>query len=241
MATASKLEMLKYRLLVVELLRAAKSKFTYRELSRITGFDQTILARYVNGVMIPSYEHALRLWKSLKEYFEPSRVIAESISSFGGLLDLTPVLSDPLMLRLIAMEFLERFQGEDITRILVPETSGISLATALSIHFNVPLVVARRRKENPLEDYIEGHLVESPRIYRIFYVPRRQLTKGDRVLIVDDVVQTGLTLSVMEKIVGEARARIVGVAALVVVGDEWKSRSSIDKIEAILYLSVHPH
>ncbi len=240
MPRGRRLERLRFRLLVVDALRSAKSRYSYRELSEATGVDPTLLARYVAGSMIPSYEHAERIWAGLRRLVDPARAILSSIRRYGGLIDLTDFLSDPVMLRVAALEFLERFSGEEVTRILVPEASGIPLATSLSLHFNAGLVIARRRKENPLEDYIEGHLVESPRVSRIFYVPRRSLGRGENVLIVDDIVQTGYTLSVMERIVEAASARLVGVAALVVIGEEWRRRLKARRVEALLSISGRP-
>ena len=236
----NKLESLRYRVLVTEALRNAKRLFSYRELSNATGVDATLLARYVNGSMVPSYEHAVKIWKGLKRLLDPAKTILDVAKSYGGLIDLSPITSDPLMLRLISLEFLERFRDSRVTKILVPETSGISLGTAMALHFNVPLVVARRRKENPLEEYIEGHVVESPMMYRIFYVPKKSISRSDRILIVDDIIQTGLTLAVMENIVESVGAEIVGVAALVAVGEEWRRKLKVSRIESILTISGHP-
>jgi len=239
-AGSSRLEKLRFRLLVVDALRAAKARYSYRELSEATGVDATLLARYVGGSMVPSYEHAVEIWRGLRRLLDPAREVLAALRRYGGLLDLTSVVTDPLMLRLIALEFLERFRGENITRILVPETSGIPLAAAMALHFNARLVIARRRKENPLEEYIEGHIVESPRVSRIFYVPRSSIGRRDNVLIVDDVVQTGYTLSVMEKIVEAAGARLAGVAAVVVIGEEWRRRLKARRVEALLSISGRP-
>lgn len=238
--SVDKLDKLRYRLLVVEALRAAKTRYSYRELSRMIGMDSTVLARYVTASVIPSYDQAVRLWRILRRVFDPAKLILESASMYGGLLDLTPALSDPLTLKIITLEFLERFRHSGITKILVPEAAGIPLATALSLAFNVNLVIARRAKENPLLEYIEEHIVETPRVTRIFYIPKGSLGRGDNVLVVDDIIQSGYTLAVMRKLIERSGARLAGVAALVVVGEEWKSKSGVDRIEAIINLSKHP-
>ncbi|MEB3774625.1 MAG: hypothetical protein GSR86_06860 [Desulfurococcales archaeon] len=234
-----RVEVLRNRLLAVDLLKEAKAVMTYRELSTITGIDETVLAKYVNGSMVPSAGQAERIVKMLLSRLNPRRVILERAAELEGFLDLEPVLSNPLYLKLASMEFYNRFRGDDVTKLLVPETSGISLATAMSLTFNKGMVIARRRKENPRIEYIEEHLSEPPSIRRIFYIPRASLTRWDRILIVDDIVQTGLTLAVMEKLARRANAKIVGVAALVVVGDEWARRTSITRVESLVKLTRH--
>ena len=232
--TVNRYQAIKYRLLVAEALRVAKKFYSYRELSRITGIPEGMLSRYVTGHVIPSIEQAERIWRALEKALDPRRIVAERIRELGGLIDLTPILTNPLTLRIISVYFYNRLAGKNITRILVPETSGITLATTLAMVFDVPMAIARRVRDNPYEDYIEGSYVEPPSHYVVFYVPRRQLSRGDRVLVVDDIIQTGRTLAALRRIVEEAGARITAVAALVVVGDEWRRRAGIEEVEALV-------
>jgi len=141
------------------------------------------------------------------------------------------------MLKILAVEFYERFRGRSIDKILVPETSGITLATALAMTFEATLVVARRVKDNPVIEYLEEHVIEPPTTRSIFYIPEGSLKKGDGVLIVDDIIQTGLTLAVMKRFVDRVGARLEGVAAIIVIGDEWRKRVNVDRVEAIAYIS----
>ena len=235
----SKSEKLRYRILVVEALRAARRllPYSYRQLAREIGFDETLLARYSSGLSVPSYEQAIELMKALRRVLDPAKLTLNRASEFKGLLDLTPILSDPYMLKVLAIEFYERFKDREVNKILVPETSGITLATAIAITFDATLVVARRSKDNPVMEYIEEHVVEPPTVKNIFYVPKGSLRGSDRVLIVDDIVQTGLTLTVMKRFIDRAGAKLQGVAAIVVIGEEWRRRVDINSVEAIIMIS----
>lgn len=236
MGGASKAERLRYRLLAVDALRAVKEllQYSYKQLSREIGFDETLLARYSTGSTVPSYDMALRLISSIRRSLDPARIAIMKLKEYKGLLDLTPILTDPHMLRVLALEFYERFRGSGVSKILVPEASGITLATALSLTFNAPMVIARRSKDNPLVEYLEEHVVEPPSTRSIFFIPRGSIGRGDRVLIVDDIVQSGITLSVMKRLVDRSGAEVVGVASVVVVGDEWRKRAGIERVEALI-------
>lgn len=236
---ANKVEKLKYRILAVEALRAVRRllPYSYRQLSREINFDETLLARYSTGITVPSYEQAEELIAALRKSLDPARITLMKAGEYKGLLDLVPILSDPFMLKLLSLEFYERFRGRDITKILVPETSGITLATALALTFDSSLVIARRTKDNPMIEYVEEHIIEPPAIKNIFYIPKGSLKKEDKVLVVDDIVQTGFTLAVMKKLVERAGAKLQGVATIVVVGDEWRRRVDIDKVEALITIS----
>jgi len=235
----SKSEKLRYRILVVEALRAARRllPYSYRQLAREIGFDETLLARYSSGLSVPSYEQAIELMKALRRVLDPAKLTLNCAGEFKGLLDLTPILSDPYVLKVLAIEFYERFKDREVNKILVPETSGITLATAIAITFDATLVVARRSKDNPVMEYIEEHVVEPPTVKNIFYVPKGSLRGSDRVLIVDDIVQTGLTLTVMKRFIDRAGAKLQGVAAIVVIGEEWRRRVDINSVEAIIRIS----
>ncbi|MEM3213370.1 MAG: phosphoribosyltransferase, partial [Metallosphaera sp.] len=49
---------LRDRLLAVDLLRELKVSYTYKELSKMLGLQESLLCRYVNGTTIPSEQQA---------------------------------------------------------------------------------------------------------------------------------------------------------------------------------------
>jgi len=76
----SKSEKLRYRILVVEALRAARRllPYSYRQLAREIGFDETLLARYSSGLSVPSYEQAIELMKALRRVLDPAKLTLNS-------------------------------------------------------------------------------------------------------------------------------------------------------------------
>ncbi len=239
MGGRDRLHELRFRMLVAEALRAVKSEgYSYRRLARLLGVNHTLLARYVSGSLLPSLEQAARIWEGLRGLVDLGERVRRQLRE-QGVLDLSDVLSSPLLLRIASLEFLERFQGTPVSKILVPETSGISLATALALAFDAPLVVARRRKPVPGREYLEASVSLAPSIVRIFYIPQGSINSGDWVLVVDDLVQSGLTLEAMRRLVEASGARLAGVAAVVVYGTSWEARARLPggaRVEAIVRL-----
>jgi adenine phosphoribosyltransferase len=236
LAGRDRLGELRFRMLVVDALRAVKGEgYSYRTLARMLGVNHTLLARYVAGSLLPSIEQARRLWEGLRGLVNLGGRIRRQLMG-GGVLDLSDILSSPLHLRIASLEFLDRFRGVEVSKILVPETSGISLATALALAFDVPLVIARRRKNVPGREYLEASVSLAPNIVRIFYIPRGSLAGGDSVLVVDDLIQSGLTLEAMRRLVESSGARLAGVAAVVVYGSSWRARARLPpeaRVEAL--------
>ena len=216
-------------LVVVEALRLAKQRYSYRELSLATGVPAPHLSRYVTGRGLPSPEKAREILGGLWRLANPRKALAERLAETGGVLDTSIVLTDPLHLLLTALYFMERIDPGKVTRILVPEASGIPFATTLSLSLEKPFTVARRGP-------VLGNEVCSDTVPS-FCIPRGSLTRADTVLIVDDIVETGRTLQAMRNLAEKTGAKIHRVAALVVVGEEWRETSSLHEIEALVTLT----
>ena len=62
-----------------------------------------------------------------------------------------------------------------------------------------------------------------------------QMLKNKKVIIVDDVVSTGVTMRMIKKLMEQVGAKIVGYAAIVRQGDE-----QFDKLDNFIYLTQLP-
>jgi len=233
--TTSQYEKIRTRLYAVSLLRFAKRRLKYRELAEILGVDMSLLARYVSGLVVPSYEQSLSLINALRNVVSLEDIVREEISRHKGYVDLSGLLSDTVFLELVGYELSSKFNSPPPDAVIVPETSGISLATEIARQLQSRLVVARKRKDNPMEEYYEEHLIIPPNVRRSFYVRKSLVRPGDSILIVDDIVHSGLTLSALERLIRRINGRLLGVASIVVVGGAWRDKVNPEiRIESIL-------
>ncbi len=217
------------RLYATRLLRVAKKRKKYKELERALGIDSTLLARYVAGSVLPGDQQARKIIDTLGGRRLLADILRSHVEEHGGYIDLVPLLADIDYLCSLSLDLALRYASERVTAILVPETSGISLASLIASHLDARLVVARRRKENPLSKYEEEHLVAPPNIRRSFYIRKNLLDERDHVLIVDDIIHSGLTLHVVTRIAQRVGASLVGVSSVVVIGNRWK-RAGLEKL-----------
>jgi adenine/guanine phosphoribosyltransferase-like PRPP-binding protein len=98
----------------------------------------------------------------------------------------------------------------------------------------VGLVIAKKAREVGVREFIEEIYIPSKTAIMIsLYVPRDALRKGDCVLIVDDVIDSGEAQIAMTRIVQKAKGEVTGMYALVGMGAEWKN-----KIEAVTHCPV---
>lgn len=109
-------------------------------------------------------------------------------------------------------EFFRLFGGEEVTRILTIEASGIGIACVAGQYFNVPVVFAKKSKTTNIDGSVYTARVESfthGTTYDIM-VEKAFLQPTDRVLLIDDFLANGAALRGLAAIVKEAGATLVG-------------------------------
>lgn len=104
---------------------------------------------------------------------------------------------------------------EKATVILAPEAMGIHLAVPVALETDLPYVVARKRSYG-----LDGETIAYCETgYGTSCIHVNDITAGDRVVIVDDVISTGGTLTAIINTVKSMGARVDGVLAPISKGD----------------------
>ena len=92
--------------------------------------------------------------------------------------DMRNAISSAVLLRMVAEALHNAVPNQTYDRICGVPYGAVPLATALALHKNMPLIMVRKE----IKDHGTQKLVES------------RYTKGDRVLVVEDVVTTGSSI-----------------------------------------------
>ena len=127
---------------------------------------------------------------------------------------------DVNLFREIGKEFQRRFAGEEITKILTIEASGIGIACVVAEIFNVPVVFAKKTQTKNIAGDVYTTKVESfthGRVYDII-VSKEFLGKGDKVLLIDDFLANGCALLGLIEIVKESGATLEGAGIVIEKG-----------------------
>jgi adenine phosphoribosyltransferase len=216
---------LKYRMMIVDLLKVASERHTYQELSEILGLSPPILSRYMRGHVLPSFSRAQGLYEKLMEITNIKEELKKRISfDEEGYFDNTPLVSEITWLKIMSNYALEKFAGRRVTKILTAAVDGIPVSTLVANLLDVDLLVAKGTKEVGISDFIEEtYIPKGSAIRQSLYVPKASIRKRDSILIIDDVVRTGETVKALVDMVANQRADIAGIYVLVTVGSEWKN------------------
>jgi xanthine phosphoribosyltransferase len=138
----------------------------------------------------------------------------------GGILKVDGFINhqiDPLLMSDCGRELARRFERAGATKVLTAEISGIAPALSTAMHLGVPVIYARKTRPITMPDQVlltvapshtKGQAVE-------LIVSPEYLAAGDRVVIVDDFLATGLTILALARLAHAAGATLVGVGVVI--------------------------
>ena len=155
--------------------------------------------------------------------FLEERILKEGTIKPGDVVKVDSFLNhqiDVVLLDEIAREFIRRFAGQTITKVLTIETSGIAIACAVARILSVPVVFAKKSKSINLdgESYVAEVVSYTHKKTNQVIVSKRYLSEDDHVLIVDDFLANGCALQGLISIVDAAGAEVVGCGIVIEKG-----------------------
>ncbi|MCD6245159.1 MAG: hypothetical protein J7J65_08025 [Candidatus Korarchaeota archaeon] len=212
----SKAEAEKLKLMSIDAVSIMVASFGLRRTSSLLNLPMVVVSRYANGRVLPKLDRALGILEMFEKKYLTA-VISQKVVKRDGVIDVSEVLHDTKLLDLIAYAGVKHFKGRGINKVITKEVDGIPLAVLTSRYLGSQLVVAKRRKEPGIDDFIEVRQVYGSGLYGYVYVPAKQLSKGDKVLIVDDVVRTGSTVRALKEAVQRAKGNVVGIFSIAVL------------------------
>lgn len=123
----------------------------------------------------------------------------------------------PALLREVVVEIV-RHADLEVDKVVTPEAMGIHISTAVSLFADLPLVVVRKRAYG-----LPGEVALSQETgYDASEMYVNDVTEGDRVLLLDDLLSTGNTLRSIAEAVEATGAEVVDTVVVIrkVGGDE---------------------
>jgi adenine phosphoribosyltransferase len=119
--------------------------------------------------------------------------------------DITTLLKDPLGLKVTVDELTNRYAGQKIDKVVGIESRGFLVGAPLAYQLGVGFVPVRKQGKLPAETV--GHDYELEYGSDRVEIHTDAIEKGERVLLVDDLIATGGTAiasaSLIEKLGGE--------------------------------------
>jgi purine operon repressor len=181
-----------------------------------------------------SLEKSQAMATELKEQLESENRLLP-----GGYLYLSDILGNPRHLKQIGAILGHEFQTSQVDAVMTIATKGIPIAQATAENLSIPFVIARRDpKITEGATLSVNYMSGSSSKIESMVLSKRALSKGQRVLIVDDFMKGGGTINGMKSLVQEMDCRVAGVAVFIegpYPGErpitDFKSILRVDKID----------
>ncbi len=124
---------------------------------------------------------------------------------------------DPVLMQACGEALAQRFAHVGAQKILTAEISGIAPAVMTGAFLGLPVVYARKKKPitMPAKVYHTQAPSHTKGVMVDLIVSSEFVHAGERILIIDDFLATGLTTEGLVRLVQQADAQLVGIGALV--------------------------
>ena len=148
------------------------------------------------------------------------RILKDGKCYPGGILKVDKFINhqmDPNLMKDIAVEFIRRFAGTKVNKILTIEASGIAPAIMMGFLMNLPVVFAKKKKKPSTMGNMLATKVTSftkQREYDVI-ISRDYLTADDHVLFIDDFLANGNAAKGIIDLCQQAGATLEGMGFII--------------------------
>ncbi len=123
--------------------------------------------------------------------------------------DITTVLQDAKLFKQAVDMLYRQYKGKKIDYVVCVEARGFVFGSALAYKLNAGLVLIRKKGKLPYKTYSVTYTLEYGK--DMLEVHKDAIKANGRVLIIDDLLATGGTISAVCKLLKKCKAKIVGI------------------------------
>ncbi len=153
----------------------------------------------------------------------------------GGLVYYGDLIFDPRCASVLGFAMASVFSDLDADVIMTSEVKGIPIAQFAAYALGIPLAVCRFRNRPSDGSAVAVHFPTGSGDVRTMYLGTRQLSRGRRVLILDDFMRGGSTAAGMLQMAREFGAEVVGIG--VFLASEEPREKAVSNYRALLRLT----
>lgn len=147
------------------------------------------------------------------------RILQDGRCYPGGILKVDSFINhqmDPMLMYHIAEEFIRRFEGVEINKVVTIEASGIAPAIMVGYLMQLPVVFVKKKQPKTMENMLSAvvHSFTKDRDYTVC-ISNNFLTPDDKVLFIDDFLAFGNAAMGMIELARQAGATIAGMGFII--------------------------
>lgn len=151
--------------------------------------------------------------------------------------DITSLLLEPDAFRVAVSTLVEHYKSKGIQKVVGTEARGFIFGAPLALALNVGFVLVRKPKKLPREVIVEEYDLEYGTDCLEMHVDA--ISKGEKVLIVDDLLATGGTVSAAVNLIRRAGGDVEDAAFIIELselgGKEKLAKFGIDSFSLVSF------
>jgi adenine phosphoribosyltransferase len=143
------------------------------------------------------------------------------VNKISGRYEITPLFENPAVFSNMVEDLIKPFKRSSFDKVLGLDALGFILAAAIAYKLKKPLILARKAGKLPYKpkDLLTARFSSSSLRYytsleKSFAMRKGPVKRGDKVLIVDEWIETGGQVKAVIRLVERAGGKVVGIAAL---------------------------
>lgn len=127
--------------------------------------------------------------------------------------DITPLMQEPTAFRYVIDRMAEYYEGQDIDVLLGIEARGFLIGAPLAYRLGKPFVPIRKEGKLPYETRSMKYALEYGQ--NVVEVHTDAVSKGQRAIILDDLLATGGTMAAGAELVESMGGEVAGLGAVI--------------------------
>lgn len=127
--------------------------------------------------------------------------------------DITPLLSDPKVFRVLIDQFVHRYFGMGASAIAGLDARGFIIGSVVAYELNIGFIPIRKKGKLPYQTVAEEYELEYGSATVEIHADAAKA--GDRIVLIDDLIATGGTMMAGKKLLERLGATVVEGAAIV--------------------------
>ncbi|MBA4386734.1 MAG: adenine phosphoribosyltransferase [Verrucomicrobia bacterium] len=127
--------------------------------------------------------------------------------------DITPILSDKELFRMAIMVLCERHRDKKVDKIAAIDARGFLFGGAMADRLGVGIIPIRKKGKLPYKTFEQSYDLEYGSA--TLSIHEDAFKKGERVVLVDDLLATGGTAAASAKLIEQAGGKVIGIDFLI--------------------------
>lgn len=133
-----------------------------------------------------------------------------------GRRDLTPIFYNAKIFKKLINDMSKPFKEQKIDKIVAIDAMGFVLGSAMALKLKTGLVTARKGGKLPGFELLKEKFTDYSGKEKELVINKNSINRGDKILIVDDWIETGNQMKITIKLIEEQKGEIIGISCFAI-------------------------